>query len=341
MSREEQHVLSVHGAGGELAGQLLARHVLTRFAGHRAGRIGLEALDDGATVALPPTGEIVLTTDSHVVKPIVFPGGDIGRLAAAGTINDLAVMGARPLALTLSLILEEGFPFATLDKLLDSFATVLEEVGAALITGDTKVMGPGEIDGIAINTAGIGVAAHAVSDADLRPGDRILATGTLGDHGMALIVAREGFRLESDLRSDVAPIWGLVERALAVGGIRAMKDPTRGGAAAALNEMARKSRKTIEIDGPSLPIRPEVRSLSEIVGISPLEVASEGRALLVVDPAAAAEVLGALRSHPLGEDACEIGRVSTSHPSKVIIATEVGGRRFLEMPLGDPVPRIC
>jgi hydrogenase expression/formation protein HypE len=337
----EERVQATHGAGGEIAGQFLAQRILTRFSRRTVGSIGLDALDDGATIRVPASGELVLTTDSHVVKPYRFPGGDIGRLAAAGTINDLAVMGARPLALTLSLILEEGFPLDDLDEILDSFATALDEAGAALICGDTKVMGSGEIDGIAINTAGIGIADAPISDAALQVGDRILVTGTIGDHGMALLVAREGFRLRSKLVSDVAPIWTLLERALQAGGVRAMKDPTRGGLAAALNEMARKSQRTIEIEEEAIPLRPEVRGLGEMVGIPPYVVANEGKAILAVAPAAVDAVLSALRGHPLGRDAAAIGTVSETHPGRVLVDTAVGGRRFLEMPLGDPVPRIC
>jgi len=334
-------VEATHGAGGELAAQFLAEHILTRFPRTKTGSIGLDALDDGATLTLPTEGELVVTTDSHVVKPVFFPGGDIGRLAAAGTINDLAVMGARPLALTLSLVLEEGFPLSDLATILDSFAAALAEAGTSVICGDTKVMGRGEIDGIAINTAGVGIACPPISDVGLAPGDRILVTGTIGDHGMALLVAREEFHLRSDLRSDVAPIWNLIARALEVGGVHAMKDPTRGGLAAALNEMARKSQRTIDLEEHAIPFRQDVLGLSAMIGIAPTDVANEGKAILAVAPGKAAAVLEALRAHPLGRDAAVIGTVTESHPGRVILNTTVGGRRFMEMPLGDPVPRIC
>lgn len=336
----DEAVTALHGAGGELMGRLLSEHILPRFSLRSLGSIGLDALDDGATLELPP-GVPVITTDSHVVKPIFFPGGDIGRLAACGTVNDLAVMGARPLAMTLGLLIEEGFPIADLERIITSAAEVLEGLGVALVAGDTKVMGKGELDGIAINTTGIGVAARPISDAGLSPGDAIIVTGPVGDHGFALLSAREDLLLESRLSSDVASIWPLVARALSVGGVKAMKDPTRGGIAAALNELARKSHVGIEIEEERIPVRDEVRGLSELLGISPYEVACEGRALIGVAPDRAEELLLALREHPLGREAAIIGRAIEGYPGRVILNTAVGGRRLLEMPLGDPVPRIC
>jgi hydrogenase expression/formation protein HypE len=310
------------------------------------GAIGLSALDDGATIALPEEaeGKLVLTTDSHVVQPIFFPGGDIGRLAAAGTINDLSVMGARPIALTLAAIIEEGFPFAGLERIIDSFASAIEEVDVPVVCGDTKVMPAGDVDGILLNTTGLGIAKRAISDAGLRPGDRVLLTGTIGDHGMALLAAREEFNLSTTLESDVAPIWPMLAPLFESDegeSIHAMKDPTRGGLAAALNEMARKSTTCIEIVESSIPMRDPVRGLSELLGISPLEVANEGKAIVVVAPEAADETLRLLREHPLGADAAIVGIVTDEYPGRVILDTEVGGRRFLDMPLGDPVPRIC
>jgi hydrogenase expression/formation protein HypE len=290
---------------------------------------------------LPTSGELVMTTDSHVVKPIFFPGGDIGTLAAAGTLNDLAVMGARPLALSLAVIIEEDFSIQDIDRIVRSFAATLATTDAALVCGDTKVMGRGEIDGIVMNTTGIGIADPAISDASAQPGDMILVTGTVGDHGMALLAAREEFRLETQLTSDVASIWPMIRTVLPIGGIHAMKDPTRGGLAAALNEMARKSGTTMEIRQSDIPIRDAVQGLSALLGISPLEVANEGKAVLVVDPQSADEVLETLRRHPLGRDAAIIGDVGTEYPGRVVVTTQVGGRRFLDMPLGDPVPRIC
>ncbi len=336
----EDRVTALHGAGGELMGKFLAERVLPVFRLRSAGPIGLDQLDDGAVVDLPP-GQVVITTDNHVVKPIFFPGGDIGKLAACGTVNDLAVMGARPVALTMGLLLEEGFPLSDLERVLVSAAGVLADLGVPLVAGDTKVMGRGELDGIAINTTGIGVARTVVSDAGLRVGDVVLVTGTVGDHGMALLAAREGFHLQTDLQSDVAPLWPLLAPALAHGGITAMKDPTRGGLAAALNEMARKAKVGIEVQEEAIPVRAEARALSELLGISPLEVACEGRAVMGVVPDAADEVLSLLRGHPLGQGARVIGRAVPTYRGRVVLDTGIGGRRFLEMPLGDPVPRIC
>ncbi|MBN1859083.1 hydrogenase expression/formation protein HypE [Candidatus Bipolaricaulota bacterium] len=330
-----------HGAGGEIAGNLLSDLILPRFVDHGLGRIELHALDDGAALDRPDRGEIVFTTDSHVVKPLFFPGGDIGRLAAAGTLNDLAVMGARPLALSLAIIVEEGFPVDKLDRALRSFHDTLVEVGAALVCGDTKVMPHGDLDGLILNSSGIGIADPAISDAAFEAGDIVLVTGTLGDHGMTILLAREQFELQTDLASDVAPVWPLVERALSVGGIRSMKDPTRGGLAAALNEMARKAHAGITVRESAIPIRDEVRGLSEMLGIPALSVANEGKAVLIVSRDHADAVLESLRGHPLGADAAIIGEVTADWPGRVILDTVVGGKRFLDMPLGDPVPRIC
>ncbi len=322
--------------------RLLTEHVLPRFAGHSEGRIRLQDMDDGATIALPSSGELVMTTDSHVVKPIFFPGGDIGTLAAAGTLNDLAVMGARPLAMSLAVIIEEGFPISDIDRIVSSFAHTLAGSDVPLLCGDTKVMGAGELDGIAINTTGLGIAEpSAIGDAGAMPGDVLIVSGTIGDHGMALLAAREEFHLQTELLSDVASIWPMIRTVLPVGGIHAMKDPTRGGLAAALNEMARKSNTTLEVVESRIPIRDAVRGLSEILGISPLDVANEGKAVLVVASESAELVLETLHRHKLGEEAAIIGRIGEGYPGRVVLETEVGGRRFLDMPLGDPVPRIC
>ena len=341
MTQHDDHISPLHGAGGELMGKLLAEHVLPHFAESSAGRIDLSVMDDGATIQLPASGELVMTTDSHVVKPIFFPGGDIGTLAAAGTLNDLAVMGATPLALSLAVIIEEDFAIADIDRIVRSFADTLAGSGATLVCGDTKVMGRGELDGIAINTTGIGIADPAISDAGAQTGDVVIVTGNIGDHGMALLAARQEFHLETELESDVASIWPLIRAVLPLGGIHAMKDPTRGGLAAALNEMARKSDMAVEIQQPSIPIREAVQALSDLLGISPLEVANEGKAVLIVDPSLANRILETLRQHPLGRDAAIIGHVGTEYPGRVVVTTDVGGRRFLDMPLGDPVPRIC
>jgi len=338
---KDERITLLHGAGGELMGELLAR-LLKGFSKTSLGGIGLAELDDGAVI---PIGgkNLVFTTDSHVVQPWSFPGGDIGRLAVAGTVNDLAVMGAQPLALSCGLVIPEGFSIAELEGIIRSMDRALEEAGAALITGDTKVLGRGELDGPIINTAGIGLAERVVSDAGLHVGDKLIVTGTVGDHGMALLAHREGLKFETGLESDVAPINRLIAAALRAGGeaVTAMKDPTRGGLAACLNELARKSGVGITVYEREIPLREEVRGLGELLGIDPLEIANEGKAVIGVAPERAAAVVEALRRLPQGEDAAVIGEATAEFPGKVVLVTEVGGKRFLENPVGDPVPRIC
>jgi hydrogenase expression/formation protein HypE len=326
----------MHGAGGEVMGELL--QTLTKFKHNNAGGIGLEALDDGAVI--PLNGEnIVFTTDSHVVRPVFFPGGDIGRIAVCGTINDLAMMGGKPIALSCGMIIEEGFEIDDLARIVSSMDEALGEVGANLVTGDTKVMEKGALDGIAINTAGIGIAKKVVRDNGLVPGDVIIVSGTLGDHGIAIMAHREGFDLGEQIRSDVAPLWGMMEKVLDAGTIHAMKDPTRGGFASAINEMARKSGVSIRIQEEKLPIRKSVRSAAAMLGIDPLEVANEGKVVMGVPPSSADAILAALHSHKYGKDAAVIGTVTKG--AHVIMETLIGGERFIEPPIGDPVPRVC
>ncbi len=326
----------MHGAGGEMMGELLK--TLTNLKHCNAGGIGLEALDDGAAIPLNGSN-LIFTTDSHVVRPIFFPGGDIGRIAVCGTVNDLAAMGARPLALSCGMVIEEGFLVSDLERIVASMDSALGEACTNLVTGDTKVVERGSLDGIVINTAGIGVADRVIRDNRLEVGDRIIVSGTLGDHGLAVLAHREGFELGEQLRSDVAPLWGLAERALAAGAIHAMKDPTRGGFASAINEMARKANKRVVIDEEALPVRRSVRSAAEMLGIDPLEVANEGKMVIAVALEDADAVFAALRSHPLGRDAAIVGEVREG--SSVILRTAIGGERFIEPPIGDPVPRVC
>jgi hydrogenase expression/formation protein HypE len=329
-------VTLMHGAGGEVMGELL--QTLTKFKHNNAGGIGLEALDDGAVI--PFNGQnLVFTTDSHVVRPIFFPGGDIGRIAVCGTINDLAMMGGRPIALSCGMIIEEGFEIDDLAKIVASMDDALGEAGANLVTGDTKVMERGALDGITINTAGIGIAKNVVRDNGLVPGDVIIVSGTLGDHGIAIMVHREGFDLGEQIKSDVAPLWGMMEKVLDAGTIHAMKDPTRGGFASAINEMARKSGVCIRIKEEKLPIRKSVRSAAAMLGIDPLEVANEGKVVMGVPLSSVDAILAALRTHKYGEDAAVVGTVTKG--AHVIMETTIGGERFIEPPVGDPVPRVC
>lgn len=329
-------VTMMHGAGGEIMGELL--QTLTKFTHNNAGGIGLEALDDGAVI--PLNGQnLVFTTDSHIVRPIFFPGGDIGRIAVSGTVNDLAVMGGRPIALSCGMIIEEGFDIADLARIVASMDEALGEVGANLVTGDTKVMEKGALDGIAINTAGIGIAEKVIRDNGLQPGDSIIVSGTLGDHGIAIMAHREGFDLGEQIISDVAPLWGMMEKALAAGTIHAMKDPTRGGFASAINEMAKKSGVCVRVKEEKIPIRRNVRSAAGMLGIDPLEVANEGKVVMGVPQGDADAILAALKSHKYGKDAAVIGTVTKG--THVIMETAIGGERFIEPPMGDPVPRVC
>jgi len=326
----------MHGAGGEVMGELL--QTLTKFKHNNAGGIGLESLDDGAVI--PFNGEnLVFTTDSHVVRPIFFPGGDIGRIAVCGTINDLAMMGARPIALSCGMIIEEGFEIDDLVRIVASMDDALGEAGANLVTGDTKVMERGALDGITINTAGIGIAKIIVRDNGLVPGDSIIVSGTLGDHGIAIMAHREGFDLGEQIKSDVAPLSGMMEKVLDAGTIHAMKDPTRGGFASTINEMARKSRVGIRIKEDKLPIRKSVRSAAGMLGIDPLEVANEGKVVMGVPSSSVDAILAALRTHKYGMDAAVVGTVIKG--AHVIMETTIGGERFIEPPIGDPVPRVC
>jgi len=326
----------MHGAGGEVMAELL--QTLTKFKHNNAGGIGLEAMDDGAVI--PLNGEnVVFTTDSHIVRPIFFPGGDIGRIAICGTINDLAMMGGKPLALSCGMIIEEGFEIDDLARIVASMDDALGEAGANLVTGDTKVIEKGAIDGIAINTSGIGIAKKVVRDNGLMPGDMIIVSGTIGDHGLAIMAHREGFDLGEQIKSDVAPLWGMVEKVLEAGPIHAMKDPTRGGFASAINEMARKSRVSVRIQEEKLPIRKSVRSAAAMLGIDPLEVANEGKVVMGVPPAYVNDILSALRLHRYGQDAAVVGRVTPG--AHVVMETTIGGERYIEPPMGDPVPRVC
>jgi hydrogenase expression/formation protein HypE len=330
-----------YGAGGS-AMRALIEQVFTTGFGAVEGGIGLAQMDDGAAI---PVGDqwLVITSDSHVVKPVFFPGGDIGRLAVCGTVNDLAMMGAtEPLALTCAAILEDGFRRVDLERIWTSIRTACTEAGTTIVTGDTKVMGRGELDGIAISTTGIALASRVVPDCGLRPGDVILVTGTMADHGLAILATRAELALETTLASDVAPINGLVRAALAAGGadVVAMKDPTRGGLASALHEMAEKSGVGIVLDERAVPVRDEARAVSELLGIDPLLVANEGKAVIGVRRAAAGAVLEALRAHPLGRSAAIVGECIVERPGSVIVETGFG-RRLLGEAEGELQPRIC
>jgi hydrogenase expression/formation protein HypE len=323
--------------------RLIARSLAVDFpdpSGETA--VGLRDMDDGAALRIGDQW-LVVTTDSHVVHPIVFPGGDIGRLAVSGTVNDLAMMGAvSPLALTSAVIMEDGFPLDQLERIQRSMVAACREAGVTVVTGDTKIMGRGELDGIVINTTGVGLAWDVVTDRGLRPGDRIVVTGSIGDHGVALLAERFGLAFDDDLRSDVAPINGLVARALEAvpGAVTAMKDPTRGGLASALHEMAEKSGVGIEIEERRVPVATAVRSAAEVLGLDPFHIANEGKAVLGVRSEAADALVSALRTHPLGRDAAVVGVCLAGNSGRVILDTGLG-RRLVSEPEGEPLPRIC
>ncbi|ASJ04138.1 hydrogenase expression/formation protein HypE [Thermococcus barossii] len=330
-----------HGAGGEIMEELLREVILKSLSLKSAGGIGLDALDDGATI---PLGDkhLVFTIDGHTVKPLFFPGGDIGRLAVSGTVNDLAVMGARPLALANSMIIGEGFDGEDLRRILRSMDETAREVPVPIVTGDTKVVE--EDIGIFVVTAGIGIAERPISDAGAKVGDAVLISGTVGDHGIALMSHREGIAFETELESDVAPIWEVVEAVAETIGwenIHAMKDPTRGGLSNALNEMAKKANVGILIRESDVPVRPEVRAASDMLGINPFDVANEGKVAMAVAREYAEEALKAMRSTEQGRNAAIIGEVIGDYRGRVLVETGIGGKRFLEPPAGDPVPRVC
>ncbi|RLI00303.1 hydrogenase expression/formation protein HypE [Candidatus Bathyarchaeota archaeon] len=347
----------LHGAGGTVMHDLIKNYVVKYLGGLGSLNVSdvlLEALDDAAAV-----GDIVLKSDSHAVKPIFFPGGDIGRLAVSGTVNDIAVLGAEPFALSCGLILEEGFPLSDLERILQSMRKTCMEAGVGIVTGDTKVIEKGVLGGCVINISGVGRRTDALErnlqivkryrenfssrwmlDSNLSDGDKIILSGTVGDHGLAVLSAQEGLKFGSEIRSDVKPLNRLIQRLLEAGGIVAMKDPTRGGLADALNEFSEKSHVGILIKEDKIPIREDVRAACEMLGLDPLEVGNEGKIIIGAVKEEAEEILEILRSTEEGRDAEIIGEATRSFMG-VAMETVVGGKRIIARPIGDPVPRIC
>jgi hydrogenase expression/formation protein HypE len=335
---DTREILLGHGSGGKLTAQLLERLVLPAL-----GNPLLAPLDDQAQLDVSGL-RLAFTTDSYVITPIFFRGGDIGELAVNGTVNDLAVGGARPLALSLAFILEEGFPLADLERVLASARLACDRAGVSVVTGDTKVVPRGKGDGIFINTSGIGIIpdGRRLSSSRVTPGDAVLVSGPIGDHGVAILSQRAGLELGGDLASDTAPLHQLTEAALAAfPDIHAMRDPTRGGVAATLVEIATRRHLGVELDERALPVRDAVRGACELFGLDPLLSANEGKLVLFVPEAGAEKTLAALRRHPLGAEAARIGRVVADHPGVVIAQTPIGGERVVDLPFAENLPRIC
>ncbi len=299
--------------------------------------------DDAAEFRILNSGfRIAFTTDSYVIKPLFFPGGDIGRLAVCGTVNDLAMKGAQPLYVSAGFIIEEGLPFETLERVADSMAAAAREAGVSIITGDTKVVDKGACDGLFINTSGIGLIPSGVeiSGANARPGDAVILSGSIGDHGATVMNARNNFGLSGNLQSDIAPLNGLVEAVLKAGTLHVLRDPTRGGLATTLNEIALQSNITVIIDGDRIPVKPEVRGACEMLGLDPLYVANEGKLTAIVPGEEAEKMLAVMQEHPYGKDAHMIGRIEEGKP-QVLLRTILGSKRPLQMLEGEALPRIC
>jgi hydrogenase expression/formation protein HypE len=337
-SLAESRVTLAHGAGGKASRALVEQVFVGAFANPLLEPLGDSAVLEAGGVRL------AFTTDAYVVKPRVFPGGDIGELAVNGTVNDLAVAGARPLALAAGFVLEEGLDLEELRAVAASMARAAERAGVTIAAGDTKVVERGTADGLYVTTAGIGLLDPRADLAPgrVRPGDRVLLSGTLADHGMAVMIARGGLRLEADVASDTAPVHELAAALLELGpALRFMRDPTRGGLATTLNELAGASGLAVCLEEAALPVREPVAAACELLGIDPLYVANEGKLVAVVAPEAAGAALAALRALPLGAEAAVIGEVAAEPAGLVLLETPFGGRRIVDMLVGDPLPRIC
>jgi len=332
-------VLLGHGGGGRLSQMLVERMFAASF-----DNAALSEMHDGAVLPFP-AGRLAFSTDSYVIRPYVFPGGDIGSLAVHGTVNDLAMCGARPLALSSGLILEEGLPMEDLWRITRSMAEAARNAGVSIVTGDTKVVDRGKGDGIFVNVSGVGVVPEGVEVSPRRaaPGDAILVSGAIAQHGIAILALREGLEFGTTVTTDSAPLNGMVAGLLdAVGrDVHVLRDPTRGGVASVLNEIAKAAGVGVDLVEAAFPIAEEVRGACEILGLDPLYVANEGKLLAFVAPERAEEALALLRAHPFGREAAVVGAVSAQHPGKVVLKSRAGGRRIVDLLTGDQLPRIC
>lgn len=337
----DERITLAHGSGGKASYSLIEGLILPAL-----GDGGAAVADDSVVLAVPgaTAAQLAFTTDSYVVSPIVFPGGDIGSLAVHGTINDLAAAGAQPLCLSLALILEEGLEMAVLQSIVQSIGEAARQAGVPIGTGDTKVVPRGKADRMFITTSGVGVVAagRRLSGALAQPGDRVLLSGAIAEHGIAVMLARDALAIEADIRSDSAPLHRMAAAVLAAApATRVLKDPTRGGVATALNEIARQAGVAIAVDEPSVPVRPDVRAACEMLGLDPLHIANEGKLLAIVPAAEADAALAAMRQSAHGAAAAIIGDVRAEPREMVLLKTEAGGSRVLDMLVGDPLPRIC
>lgn len=355
MSKTNEKITMLHGAGGTVMHDLVKNYIVRYFGGlDDLAEVPLEAMDDAAVI-----GDVVFKSDSHAVKPIFFPGGDIGRLAISGTVNDISCLGAQPYALACGLILEEGLPIADLEHILASMRQACLEADVGIVTGDTKVVEKGSLGGCVMNVSGIGKRTHALDsnlqvarkfqklktrwalDSNLVAGDKIILSGTIGDHGLAVLSAQQGLTFGSEIKSDVKPLNRMIQKLLGkVGGVVSMKDPTRGGLADALNEWTEKSKVGILINEDKVPIRDDVQTACEMLGLDPLEVGNEGKIIIGIVPQKAEQAMQFLRQTEEGKDAQIIGEATTQFKG-VAMQTQVGGKRIIARPIGDPVPRIC
>jgi hydrogenase expression/formation protein HypE len=336
--RDYPNIVLGHGGGGKLSADLVRHLFLPAFSNAALNRLG------DSTVFSLPASRVAMSTDSFVVRPLFFPGGNIGELAINGTVNDVAMSGARPLYLTAGFIIEEGLPLAQLGTIVESMAAAAKAAGVQLIAGDTKVVDKGHGDGVFINTAGVGVIPPGVEIGPHRatPGDVVLLSGTIGDHGMAIMSVREGLQFETEIVSDSAPLNGLVETLLAVTPeIHVLRDPTRGGLASALNEIAQAANVGVALDERKIPVNAAVQSACELLGMDPMYVANEGKLVAIVPATHADSILAAMRAHPLGQRAAIIGQVTANNPGLVTARTGIGGTRVVDMQIGEQLPRIC